>query len=55
MVYFLVPAYPGCPGKKAVKHMCECILLCSVSYISLVQLHTLLLLWQNFSNFLPTV
>jgi len=22
---FLVPAYPGCPGKKAVKQMCVCV------------------------------
>ena len=23
----LVPAYPGCPGKKAVKQLSECVLL----------------------------
>jgi len=22
---FLVPVYPGCPGKKAVKCMCMCV------------------------------
>ena len=21
----LVPAYPGCPGKKAVKYLCVCV------------------------------
>ena len=21
----LVPAYPGCPGKKAVKRLCDCV------------------------------
>ena len=21
----LVPAYPGCPGKKVVKHLCVCV------------------------------
>jgi len=24
----LVPAYPGCPGKKAVKCLCVCVLYC---------------------------
>jgi len=22
---FLVPAYPGCPGKKAIKRLCVCV------------------------------
>jgi len=22
---FLVPAYPGCPGKEAVKWLCGCV------------------------------
>jgi len=25
MVSFLVPAYPGCPGKKTIKRMCVCV------------------------------
>ena len=24
----LVPAYPGCPGKKAVKRLCVCVCVC---------------------------
>ena len=24
----LVPAYPGCPGKKAVERLCVCVWLC---------------------------
>ena len=24
----LVPAYPGCPGKKAVKRVCVCVCVC---------------------------
>jgi len=24
-VFLLVPAYPGCPGPKAVKLVCECV------------------------------
>ena len=24
---FLVPAYPGCPGKEAVKWLCVCVFL----------------------------
>jgi len=23
--FFLVPAYPGCPGSKAVKRLCVCV------------------------------
>jgi len=24
----LVPAYPGCPGPKAVKRLCVCVCVC---------------------------
>jgi len=24
----LVPAYPGCPGKKAIKRLCVCVCVC---------------------------
>ena len=24
-VFLLVPAYPGCPGPKAVKRLCVCV------------------------------
>jgi len=25
-MFLLVPAYPGCPGSKAVKRLCVCVL-----------------------------
>ena len=28
----LVPAYPGCPGKKAVKRLCVCVCVCMSMY-----------------------
>jgi len=27
---FLVPAYPGSPGKRAVKRVCVCVCVCSL-------------------------
>jgi len=27
---FLVPAYPGSPGKRAVKRVCACVCVCDV-------------------------
>jgi len=27
---FLVPAHQGCPGKRAVKCVCVCVVLCCV-------------------------
>ena len=27
-MFFLVPAYPGCPGPKAVKRLCVCVCVC---------------------------
>jgi len=27
VLVLLVPSYPGCPGKKAIKRMCVCVLL----------------------------
>ena len=27
-MFLLVPAYPGCPGQKAVKWLCVCVSLC---------------------------
>ena len=27
-VFLLVPAYPGCPGPKAVKRLCVCMCVC---------------------------
>ena len=27
-VFLLVPAYPGCPGPKAVKRLCVCVCVC---------------------------
>jgi len=27
-VFFLVPAYPGCPKPKAVKRLCVCVCVC---------------------------
>ena len=27
-VFLLVPAYPGCPGPKAVKQLCVCVCVC---------------------------
>jgi len=29
-VFLLVPAYPGCPGPKAVKRLCVCVCVCGV-------------------------
>jgi len=29
MVILLVLAYPGCPGKKAVKRLCVCVCACA--------------------------
>ena len=29
---FLVPAHPGCPGKRAVKRVCVCVQLCKNFY-----------------------
>ena len=30
-VFLLVPAYPGCPGPKAVKRLCVCVCVCVVT------------------------
>jgi len=27
-MFLLVPAYPGCPGPKAVKRLCVCVCVC---------------------------
>ena len=27
-MFLLVPAYPGCPGPKAVKQVCVCVCVC---------------------------
>ena len=27
-MFLLVPAYPGCPGQKAVKRLCVCVCVC---------------------------
>jgi len=28
--FLLVPAYPGCPGSKAVKRSCVCVCVCTI-------------------------
>ena len=33
---FLVPAYPGCPGKEAVKIQIGCVCVCVCSSVELV-------------------
>jgi len=32
----LVPAYPGCPGKKAVKRLCVCVFTAVMKVISVI-------------------
>ena len=29
---FLVPAHPGSPGKRAIKRVCVCLLICLLHY-----------------------
>ena len=38
---FLVPAYPGSPGKRAVKHVCVCIISAATA------IHNLLAVLQD--------
>jgi len=33
---FLVPAYPGSPGKRAVKRVCVCVCVIPASFIELL-------------------
>ena len=37
-MFLLVPAYPGSPGQKAVKRLCQLVCVCLLAY----------LLYQNF-------
>jgi len=30
---FLVPAYPGCPGKEAVKWLCVCVCFSKIEWL----------------------
>ena len=32
----LLPAYPGCPGKKAAKRLCVCVCVCIVTLLVLI-------------------
>ena len=38
---FLVPAYPGSPGQRAIKQVCVCVCVCSVCPILVLLLHVL--------------
>jgi len=29
-VFLLVPAYPGCPGPRAIKRLCVCVCVCEI-------------------------
>jgi len=31
----LVPAYPGCPAKKAVKRLCVCVYICQMQNVNI--------------------
>jgi len=33
---YLVPAYPGCPGKEAVKWLCVCVCVLITSFLTLM-------------------
>ena len=34
---FLVPAYPGCPGQRAVKRVCVCVCVCVPNFVKIGQ------------------
>jgi len=36
---FLVPAYPGSPGQRAIKRVCVCVLIVQLCFLSEVVFH----------------
>jgi len=46
LMFLLVPAYPGIPGHRVVKRLCECVPYCMANLFYNLQPHSL----HNFSG-----